>query len=129
MKSSLLVLPIVISAIAITQIAYANPENVHSAKDENDRAAALVTKPATITNEWDSLEQTNNLQQPPRTITLIRDKGCRTINPLEIIKNPEAVIKECEQQPDNQPPQNTVPNDYFKTPGIDSGVNVTVTKF
>lgn len=130
MKSSLLALVIVIGAGAISQKASANQEQVSAPTPVNKGAAALVTEPATIMGRWNyTINPTNNVKQTSESILLIQERGCRTINPLELINNLDATLKECEK-PNNNPTRRVIePIEYLKVPRLDSGITVPVTKF
>ncbi|MEH2362874.1 hypothetical protein [Nostoc sp.] len=136
MKSSSITLVVVISALALPQSAYANPENVPMTTadapkerfhDRNQQAGVLLTQPATINTTWSNfIGQTNNSKHTAESISLVRERGCQNINPLEFIKNPDAFFKQC-QKPTNT--QSSEPIEYLKVPKLDSGISVTVTKF
>ncbi|MEH1912206.1 hypothetical protein [Nostoc sp.] len=128
MKSSSITLVVVISALALPQSAYANPENVPmTTADRNQQAGVLLTEPATINTTWSNfIGQTNNSKHTAESISLVRERGCQNINPLEFIKNPDAFFKQC-QKPTNT--QSSEPIEYLKVPKLDSGISVTVTKF
>ncbi|MFN6526265.1 hypothetical protein [Nostoc sp. ChiSLP03a] len=125
MKSSSIILAIVISALTLSQSAYANQENVPI--KIGDRAGVLLTEPATINTTWSNLSgQTNNSKQTTESISLMQERECQKINPLEFINNPSAFFKQC-QEPTKT--QSTEPIEYLKVPKLDSGISVTVTKF
>ncbi|AFY33699.1 hypothetical protein [Calothrix sp. PCC 7507] len=115
---------VLISAIAMTQSAYANPEpeNIPSAIGDN-QAAVLMTEPATINGNWDNSQQTHN------SFVVVREQGCKKINPLDLLKNPSAFFEQCQSSTNEERPQNSEPVDYLKVPKLDSGVNLTVTQF
>jgi hypothetical protein len=129
MKFSYLSLLAVISMFTVSQRAYANPENFPNITIEDNKAANLLTHPATINTTWSNLNgQTNNLKQTANSISVVQEQGCK-INPLEIINKPDSFFKPCQQQTNNQSPQRTEPVEYLKVPRLDSGISVTVTKF
>ncbi|MEH2237718.1 hypothetical protein [Nostoc sp.] len=139
MKSSSITLVVVISALALTQSAYANQENVpmtttgdavNEPFHDRNQAGVLLTEPATINTTWSNfIGQTNNPKQTAESISLVPERGCQKINPLEFINNPDAFFKQC-QKPTNIPSsQSTEPIEYLKVPKLDSGISVTVTKF
>lgn len=104
------------------------PNNLQEATIERHEAAALTTQPATINSQWNSVtSQPQNLQG--NSISLEQKKGCESLSPLDILNNPNAIFQECVNPTDNRSPQNVEPVDYFKVPGLDSGVKVNVTKF
>jgi len=105
-----------------------SPNNLQEATIERHEAAALTTQPATINSQWNSV--TSQRQNPQgNSISLEQKKGCESLSPLDILNNPNAIFKECVNPTDNRSPQNVEPVDYFKVPGLDSGVKVNVTKF
>ncbi|MEH2035270.1 hypothetical protein [Nostoc sp.] len=125
MKSSSIILAVVISALTLSQRAYANQENVPITI--GDRVGVLLTEPATINATWSNfIGQTNNPKQTAESISLMQERGCQKINPLEFINNPSAFFKQC-QEPTKT--QSTEPIEYLKVPKLDSGIRVTVTKF
>ncbi|MDZ7969697.1 MAG: hypothetical protein RM368_32940 [Nostoc sp. DedSLP03] len=127
MKFSSIILAIVISALTLSQNAYANQENVPIKIGDRDRAGVLFTEPATINTTWSNfIGQTNNSKQTAESISLMQERGCSKINPLEFINNPSAFFKQC-QEPTKT--QSTEPIEYLKVPKLDSGISVTVTKF
>ncbi|MEH1904581.1 MAG: hypothetical protein V7L04_25040 [Nostoc sp.] len=139
MKSSCITLVVVISALALSQSAYANQENVPMTTgdapkelfhDRNQQAGVLLTEPATINTTWSNfIGQTNNPKQTTESISLVRERGCQNINPLQFIKNPDAFFKQCQKPTNIQSSQSTEPIEYLKVPKLDSGISVTVTKF
>ncbi|HEY9800405.1 MAG TPA: hypothetical protein V6D25_08605 [Leptolyngbyaceae cyanobacterium] len=105
-----------------------SPKNLQEATIERHEAAALTTQPATINGQWNSVtSQPQNLQG--NSIPLEQKKGCESLSPFDILNNPNAILKECVNPTDNRSPQNVEPIEYFKVPGLDSGVKVNVTKF
>ncbi|MEH2223548.1 hypothetical protein [Nostoc sp.] len=127
MKSSSIILAVVISALTLSQRAYANQENVPIIIGDRDRVGVLLTEPATINATWSNfIGQTNNRKQAAESISLMQERGCQKINPLEFINNPSAFFKQC-QEPTKT--QSTEPIEYLKVPKLDSGIRVTVTKF
>ncbi|MBN3943670.1 MAG: hypothetical protein V7L21_32720 [Nostoc sp.] len=127
MKSSSMILAVVISALTLSQSAYANQENVPITIGDRNQAGVLLTEPATINARWSNfIEQTNNPKQTAESISLMQERGCQKINPLEFINNPSAFFKQC-QEPTKT--QSTEPIEYLKVPKLDSGISVTVTKF
>ena len=127
MKSSSIILAVVISALTLSQRAYANQENVPITIGDRDRVGVLLTEPATINATWSNfIGQTHNPKQAAESISLMQERGCQKINPLEFINNPSAFFKQC-QEPTKT--QSTEPIEYLKVPKLDSGIRVTVTKF
>ncbi|MBE8965848.1 hypothetical protein IQ277_06205 [Nostocales cyanobacterium LEGE 12452] len=127
MKFFSIILAVVISALTLSQRADANQENVPITIDDRDRVGVLLTEPATINATWSNfIGQTNNPKQAAESISLMQERGCQKINPLEFINNPSAFFKQC-QQPTKT--QSTEPIEYLKVPKLDSGIRVTVTKF
>ncbi|MBD2563026.1 hypothetical protein ACEYW6_21975 [Nostoc sp. UIC 10607] len=127
MKSSSITLVFVISALALPQSAYANEENVPI---DRNQAEVLLTEPATINATWSNfIGETNNPKQTAESISLVQDRGCQKINPLEFINNPEAFFKQCQKPTNTQSSQSTEPIEYLKVPKLDSGISVTVTQF
>ncbi|MFN6483399.1 MULTISPECIES: hypothetical protein [unclassified Nostoc] len=127
MKSSFIILVVVISALALTKSANANQENVPTAIGDRNQAEVLLTEPATINTTWSNfIGQTNNPKQTAESISLVQEQGCQKINPLEYINNPSAFFKQC-QEPIKT--QSSEPIEYLKVPKLDSGISVTVTKF
>ncbi|MEH1811676.1 hypothetical protein [Nostoc sp.] len=127
MKSSSIILAVVISALTLSQRAYANQENVPITIGDRDRVGVLLTEPATINATWSNfIGQTNNPKQTAESISLMQERGCQKINPLEFINNPSAFFKQC-QEPTKT--QSSEPIEYLKVPKLDSGIRVTVTKF
>lgn len=124
MKFSPVLLCIVISAIAIPQIASANTENILTTTGENNQAANLFTKPASINGSWQS-----NIEQNPNSALFLRDQGCKKVNPLDLINNPSAFFEQCQAATNEQIPYTGEPVDYLKVPRLDSGLNLTVTQF
>ncbi|MER3493757.1 MAG: hypothetical protein C4323_16430 [Mastigocladus sp. ERB_26_2] len=129
MKCLLLNLAVLIGTLSLIPSAYANQVNT-PVTNRSNRAGFLVTKPVTINNKWSNVSNRNNrLQTTANSITVVRQQGCTKIDPLELLQNPGLVIKECEERK-NQTPEYLQPIEYFKTPKqINSGINVTVTKF
>lgn len=121
MKSFSVGLFVVISAIALSQSAYANQEEVPTTID--NQAAVLITAPATINRNWDNSKPTTD------PVVVLREQGCKKINPLDLLKNPAAFFEQCQSPTNNQTPQSSDPVDYLKVPKLDSGVNLTVTQF
>ncbi|MBW4644253.1 MAG: hypothetical protein KME23_14925 [Goleter apudmare HA4340-LM2] len=122
---------IVISAIAMTQSAYANQENLVNTLDESNQAVNLLTEPATINSNWNqAINQTNNSQQTVGSTLLLREQGCKKLNPLDLINNPSAFFEQCQASNNDQILQSSEPVEYLKVPRLDSGLlNLTVTKF
>lgn len=130
MKSYFIALVVVISALAVTQSAYANQENVPIPTGDRNQAEVLLTKPATITTTWSNfIGQTNNRKQAAESLSAVQEGGCKNINPLEFINNPGAFFKQCQKPANAQSSQSSEPIEYFKVPKLDSGISVTVTKF
>ncbi|MBG1266131.1 hypothetical protein [Nostoc sp. WHI] len=137
MKSYFIALVVVISALAVTQSAYANQENipiptgdVYDGLRLRNQAEVLLTEPATITTTWSNfVGQTNNRKQAAESLSAVQEGGCKNINPLEIINNPGAFFKQCQKPTNTQSSQSSEPIEYFKVPKLDSGISVTVTKF
>lgn len=135
MKCSLTALFVIMSAIAMANPALANEENIFPVLVDQNRAAALVTQPATIINGTLNItDRTNNLKKVSESIGIVRE-GCKKINPLEMIKSPGNTFKQCLEDTNNQAAQinqtsqPTEKFDFFKIPELESGINVTVTKF
>ncbi|MBN3898305.1 MAG: hypothetical protein HWQ41_24435 [Nostoc sp. NOS(2021)] len=135
MKSSSIILVVVISALALPQSAYANQENIPMTRGDapkepfhyRNQAGVLLTEPATINTTWSNfIGQTNNSKHTAESISLVREQGCQNINPLEFIKNPDAFFKQCQKSTNTQ---SSEPIEYLKVPKLDSGISVTVTKF
>jgi hypothetical protein len=141
MKCLFTALIVVIGALAVTSQAYANTENVPSGTNSSDTygtdealgANVLITEPVTINNNWANvIDPTDNLKQTANSISLVRERGCEQINPLELVQNPAAILKECEKQKNNPISERTDDLnliEYFKVPELESGISVTVTKF
>ncbi|NJM71000.1 MAG: hypothetical protein HC862_12640 [Scytonema sp. RU_4_4] len=136
MKRLLTALFVMISASTMAYPAFANEENVSPPITNHGRAAALMTQPATITNGTVSItERTNNLRKVSDSIGVVREPKCKKINPVELIKSPANTLKQCLEETNNQASQinqtsqPTETFDFFKVPELDSGINVTVTKF
>ncbi|MHC5597761.1 MAG: hypothetical protein ACYTXC_17780 [Nostoc sp.] len=131
MKSSFIILLVVISTLSLPQSADANQENVPMTTGDRNHAEVLLTQPATINTTWSNfIGQTNNSKQTAESISLVREPECPKINPLELIKNPEAFFKQC-QHPTNTQSSQSEPIEYLKVPKLDSGtgISVTVSKF
>ncbi len=129
MKSSCIILVVVITALALPQSAHANQENVRITIGDRNQAGVLLTEPATINTTWSNFTgQTNNPKETTESILLVQERGCQKINPLEFINNPEAFFKECQKPGNTQSSQITEPIEYFKVPKLDSGISVTVTQ-
>ncbi|BAY08572.1 hypothetical protein [Calothrix sp. NIES-2098] len=128
MKSAPLGLAVIIGALTITQSAYANQKNFPTAA--GDRAAILATQPITLTTRWNYTINRNNTFKPTtNSIALEQERGCKNLNPFEIIKNPNIFFQQC-QQPTTKPTSQLVePIEYFKVPPLNSGIKVTVSKF
>ena len=138
MKSFSIILVVVISALTLSQSAYANQENVPMTTGDalkepfhdRNQAGVLLTEPATINTTWSNfIGQTNNRKQTAESISLVRERGCEKINPLEFINNPEAFFKQCQKPTNTQSSHSSEPIEYLKVPKLDSGISVTVTKF
>jgi hypothetical protein len=130
MKSSCIILVVVITALALPQSAHANQENVPITIGDRNQAEVLLTEPATINTTWSNFTgQTNNPKETTESILLVQERGCQKINPLEFINNPEAFFKQCQKPANTQSYQSTEPIEYFKVPKLDSGISVTVTQF
>jgi hypothetical protein len=130
MKYFYISLVLVMSAIAVSQTAYANQENPLEITSERHEAAALLTEAVTINSQWNnSINQTNNLQDTASSLTVVQEQGCKNFNPLEFLENPDAILKKCQESASKQIPQRTEPVDYLKVPRLDSGWKLTVTKF
>lgn len=130
MKYFTLALVITIGAIANIQSAYADQKNVPLATGKRSQAEALVTKPATINSKWNNpVDQSNNSTQTADSVVILREQGCKKINPLDYINNPDAFFQPQCQSTNNQSPQSSEPVEYLKVPRLDSGLSVTVTKF
>lgn len=138
MKSSFISLVVVIGVLVLPQSVYANQDNIPIATGDalkeqfhdRNQAGVLLTEPATITTTWSNFTgQTNNPKQTAESISLVQERGCQNINPLEFINNPGAFFKECQKPTNTQSSPSTEPIEYFKVPKLDSGISVTVTKF
>ncbi len=130
MKSSSITLVIVITALALPQSTYANQENVPMTTGDRNQARVLLTEPATINTTWSNLTgETNNPKQTAESISLVQERGCQKINPLEFINNPDAFFKQCQKPTNTETSQSTEPIEYLKVPKLDSGISVTVTQF
>jgi hypothetical protein len=130
MKYLPITLVIVMGAIAASQSAYANLENPREIAGDRHEAAALFTEPVTINSTWNNaINQSNHLQDTASSISVVQEAGCRNINPLEFLENPDAIVQKCQQIANQQIPQRTEPVDYLKVPRLDSGLQLTVTKF
>jgi len=140
MKSSFITLVVVISTLFLPQSVYANQENIPIVTVDADapeepfhdrnQAGVLLTEPATITTTWSNFTgQTNNPKQTAESVSLVQERGCQKMSPLEFINNPDAFFKECQKPANTQSSQTTEPIEYFKVPKLDSGISVTVTKF
>jgi hypothetical protein len=130
MKSSSITLVIVITAFALAQSAYANQENVPMTTGDRNQARVLLTEPATINTTWSNfIGQTNNPKQTAESISLVQERGCKKINPLEFINNPDAFFEQCQKPTNTETYQSTEPIEYLKVPKLDSGISVTVTQF
>ncbi|MBD2343881.1 hypothetical protein [Anabaena subtropica] len=117
-----------LEAIAPLQSSDVNQENWQESILERHEAAALTTEPATINSEWNNVAGTpQNLKDS--SISLEQKKGCESFSPLDLLSNPDAIFKECVNPADNRTPQSVEPVEYFKVPGLDSGVKINVTKF
>ncbi len=128
MKYSLLSLLTVISAIAFAHPAYANEENLPHIITEHHQAAVLVTEPVTINGGTNNaFDQIDNLKQVADGIGSARAGECPTVNPLDLLNNPAAILNPpCQNQNTQRAAE---PIEYFKVPRLDSGISVTVTKF
>lgn len=105
-----------------------SPNNLQEITIERHEAEALTTQPATINGQWNSVtSQPQNLQG--NSIPLEQKKGCESLSPFDILNNPNAMFKECVTPTDNRSLHNVEPIEYFKVPGLDSGVKLNVTKF
>lgn len=130
MKYFTVALVITIGVLANIQSAYANQEKVHSETGKRNQAEALMTEPATINSKWNhAVEQSNNSTQTAGSVVILREQGCKKMNPLDYINNPDAFFQPQCQSTNNQTPQNSEPVEYLKVPRLDSGLSVTVTKF
>lgn len=131
MKYPILGLFVAIAAIALPHPANASEEEVPPSITNSNQAAALVTQPITINNgAGNGLHRTSNLRQIAGSINSPRQGECKRITPLDLIKEPSAMFKQCQKPTNNQIYQgNAEPIEYFKVPRLDSGISVTVTKF
>ena len=73
--------------------------------------------------------KTNNSQENPHSIVVVREQECKKINPLDLIKDPSAIFKQCPISTNKRTSENTEPVEYLKVPRLDSGLSVTVTQF
>jgi hypothetical protein len=126
MKYFYISLVCLVSAIAVSQSAYANEENSQEIISERHEAATLLTEPVSINSQWNN---SNNLQNTATSISVAQDPVCQNFNPLEFLENPDAIVKKCQELNNNQIPQRTEPVDYLKVPRLDSGLKLTVTQF
>ncbi|MCF4966558.1 hypothetical protein [Nostoc sp. CMAA1605] len=126
MKYFYISLVCLVSAIAVSPSAYANEENPQEVVSERHEAATLLTEPVSINSQWN---HGNNLQNTATSISVAQDPQCQSLNPLEFLENPDAIVKKCQELRNNQIPQRTEPVDYLKVPRLDSGLKLTVTKF
>ncbi|MEH2255383.1 hypothetical protein [Nostoc sp.] len=77
MKSSSIILAVVISALTLSQSTYANQENVPITIGDRNQAGVLLTEPAMINTTWRNfLGHTNNPKQTAESILLIQERGC-----------------------------------------------------
>ena len=130
MKCPILTLVLMIGAIFSTQSAYANQDNFPLFTEESNQAAVLTTEPVTINSTWGNVNnQTNNLKNTAGTISLSQEQGCQKLSPLDFISNPDAIFKQCQKPANNQTSPNYEPIEYLKVPRLDSGVQLTITKF
>ncbi|MBW4617667.1 MAG: hypothetical protein KME21_31650 [Desmonostoc vinosum HA7617-LM4] len=128
MKFLLLALTVLIGALFVTPRAYANEENVSNTTNDQNQAAVLLTEPVTINDRWSNINQTNNFKQTADSISIKQQRECQNINPLDFISDADTILKQCQKQTNNQTSP-TEPIEYLKVPRLDSGINVTVTKF
>lgn len=130
MKYFYISLVCVVSAIAFSQTAYANPKTRQQIISQHHKAAVLLTQPVTINSQWNNpINQTNHLQDTASSLAVVQETGCKNFNPLEYLENPDAIVKKCQESANQQIPQRTEPVDYLKVPRLDSGLRLTVTKF
>ncbi len=127
MKSWLLPLVVIICTLSEIRTS-AQPANVVPWEVSGDRATFLTTKPATINSNWGFINQKNHLQPLGLSISVIRQRECQNV--IELIKDPARILKECEKEKNNPTFEDTQSMDYFRPPKqLDSGINITVTKF
>ncbi len=133
MKCLPLTLVFLVGIFATASSANANPNNLSNVEQQHDHQAdVLVTEPVTINSSWNrGINKLNSLQAKPASIPLVREEGCKKVDPLELIKNPGLIFQECKQPVNEQAYQYDRQSEYYlKVPPLDSGlVNVTVTKF
>ncbi|OUL24572.1 hypothetical protein [Nostoc sp. 106C] len=130
MKSAPLALAVIIGALTISQSAYANQKNSPTATSQGNQAAVLVTKPVTLTSKWSySINRNNTFKTTTNSIALEQERGCKNLNPFEILKNPNILFQQCQQPTHQQTAQLAEPIEYLKVPRLDSGIKVTVSKF
>jgi hypothetical protein len=130
MKFPPVFLCIVISAIAMTPSAYANQEILPSSIGDNNQAANLFTEPASIDGSWHfTTNPGDDSQQTTDSVLVVREPGCKKINPLDLINNPGAFFEQCQAATNEPIPHTGEPVDYLKVPRLDSGLNLTVTQF
>lgn len=128
MKYSIVTLILLLSAIATTQRAYANPANLVEITEERHEAAVLTTEAVTINSKWGNANNQNNLKDTANTISVSQDE-CKKLSPLDFINNPDAIFEQCQKSPTNQTSQSYEPIEYLKVPRLDSGVKLTITNF
>lgn len=135
MSYPIILLGAALCAIAVSHPALANEENISPALPEQNRAAVLVTQPASISNGINLTNRTNHLKKVSESIGVVSEQACKKISPLELIKDPRSSFKQCledrKKQADqiNQTSEPTEKFEFFKIPALESGINVTVTKF
>ncbi|MEC4814059.1 MAG: hypothetical protein SAK29_12415 [Scytonema sp. PMC 1069.18] len=132
MKCLLKALIVFMGAIALVPPASANEENLAPIVTDPGQASALVTQPLTINSgARNSSNRTENLRQVADSIRLVREGGCKKLDPFELLKDPGPKLKQCLQE---KPTQDEIPKpddqiQYFKVPRLDSGVRIQLTQF
>ena len=111
---------VVLSAIAVTQRAYAN-------ETDPGKAAVLVTHPATINSDAGNvIDQTNRLEQITNSIPSVHNQPSQSLNPADFLKDPSASVKRFLRSSPNQTPQQVDPFGVSKVPPLDSEVRGSI---
>ncbi len=125
MKLSSLSLAIILGAVtlAFSERTFANQNPLPTVTATPNRAATLVTQPATINSHW------NNTTKPTANFTLdLINPECKKIDPLGYISDPEAFLQKCPAK-NNQKRESSDPVEYLSVPRLDSGLKLNVTNF